>query len=415
MVMHDTLLGHGIDAADLQAAVQMTSFLKVPGLSLMKDAASWVSNHLPGHSQQAESDAAAAKSDPDVQRVVDYYSADCPHSQALAPIFKAARQDWEAGGHQVKLVWEKKECYGPGWKTGKDFDECQQAEVDSYPTIKWYYGKKDKYGEEILEQKDSDRLLDFIESRADPDAWYRKTLAFGLTPEQEEAGLDIPHDIGPPTKFGGGTVVDYAAKDCVHCQMMEPVWKNAKSMWLESHAGNQADVVKWEQKECFGPRWAPGKDYDECQKQGIHTFPTIRFHGKDGDAYEDFTGDRSAKSLLNFVNRSAEPPDSPDDSQQVEALPSSASKARVSAEEPLEPKDKVAHEEPTSAAKDKVPLEQPKASSKAAKDDSSKGALKAPEQASLSPILPALLFRSQDLQARIPKVSTRICRSGGFL
>lgn len=47
--------------------------------------------------------------------------------------------------------------------------------------------------------------------------------------------------------------------------------------------GNQLDAngledsVRWEQKECYGENWAEGKDHDECMKEGIHSFPTVRF------------------------------------------------------------------------------------------------------------------------------------------
>ena len=37
------------------------------------------------------------------------------------------------------------------------------------------------------------------------------------------------------------------------------------------------DAVKWEQKECYGENWGEGKDHDECMKEGIHSFPTVRF------------------------------------------------------------------------------------------------------------------------------------------
>lgn len=28
------------------------------------------------------------------------------------------------------------------WKKGKDFDACQEEGIESFPTIKYYYGKK---------------------------------------------------------------------------------------------------------------------------------------------------------------------------------------------------------------------------------------------------------------------------------
>ena len=34
-----------------------------------------------------------------------------------------------------------------------------------------------------------------------------------------------------------------------------------------------------QEKECFGKRWEPGKDYGECQAQGIHSYPAWPGHG----------------------------------------------------------------------------------------------------------------------------------------
>eukprot|EP00439_Symbiodinium_sp_Y106_P035106 s3247_g4.t1 len=308
-----------------------TSFLLVPSSIRQagENLASWLGSHFPGHGvAPAEFDPntsapvlAAKKLKDEVQRVVDYYAKDCPHSQNLDPVWKGAQKDWEAAGHSVKLKWQQKECYGADWKKGKepplDYEDCQKEGIESFPTIKYYYGKKDQFGEEILEHSDKDRLLDFIESRADPQAWDKKAAAFGLTPEQEEmvpSGTFVLHNnrdaglsaswgegqyMAPAPHFGGGKVVDYYSTDrdargychntgdCVHCQHLDPVWKNAQRMWKEDHPSANSDLVQWEKKECFGSRWEPGKDYGECQAQGIHSFPTVRFHAANSDAFED--------------------------------------------------------------------------------------------------------------------------------
>ena len=285
----------------------------------------------------------------DLQRVVKFYAKDCPHSQALDPIWKAAERDWKAAKHDAKLTWQQKECYTTGWKKGKDFKECEQEGVESFPTIKYFYGrsawspsillgsrgKKDQLGEEILEHGDKAPLLKW------PGGASIQGQAPGLCGEpggptglgQEDSGLrphsgaggcrtcgalaSIPIKMGvieiiaiadrsshnldmsglsgswgdgqymqPPPRYGGGKVVDYFAQECVHCQHLKPaacfyakrlqeaveVWKNAKRMWDEEHPG--ADYLQWEEKECFGPRWEPGKDYGECQAQGIHSHLT---------------------------------------------------------------------------------------------------------------------------------------------
>ncbi|OLP83109.1 hypothetical protein AK812_SmicGene36172 [Symbiodinium microadriaticum] len=141
-------------------------------------------------------------------------------------------------------------------------DDGSGGEVAGH-SVKLKWQQKDQFGEEILEHSDKDRLpgihrpykstqlLDFIESRADP----------------QDAGLSA--------SWGEG---QYMAPDCVHCQHLDPVWKNAQRMWKEDHPNANGDLVqcpgttiRWEKKECFGSRWEPGKDYGECQV--MNSFP----------------------------------------------------------------------------------------------------------------------------------------------
>eukprot|EP00435_Cladocopium_sp_Y103_P011105 s4142_g2.t2 len=331
---------------------------------------------------------------------------DCPHSQALEPIWKAAEKDWKAANHDAKLMWQQKECYTTDWKKGKDFETCQAEGIESFPTIKYYYGKKDQLGEEILEHSDKDRLLDFVESRADPQAWDQKTAAFGLSAEQEDAGLSASWGDGqylqPVSRYGGGRLVDYFSQDCVHCQHLKPVWKNAQRMWNEEHPG--ADNVQWEEKECFGKRWEPGKDYGECQAQGIHSFPTVRFHPYNSEEFEDFTAQRTAKNLLNFVDERAAPeaaslgpepspaPQAPAEGAEAPVETPPVAKAKVGKAQAAEVPEKVQKEPKTAPAE---PKEQVKVL-KAKQAD-----LKAPEQA-LAPCLAALVspgqFRPRSMQ-----------------
>jgi len=391
-----------------------TSFLLVPGSirQASESLASWVSSHLPGHTGEApaasdtvasEQVQAAKKLKDEVQRVVDYYAKDCPHSQRLDPIWKTAQSDWKAAGHTAKLLWQQKECYGADWKEGKDFEECQREGVESFPTIKYYYGKKDSLGEEILEHGDKDRLLDFIESRADPQAWDKKAAAFGLTPEQEDAGLSASWGEGeylqPPPHYGGGKVVDYYSKDCVHCQHLDPVWKNAQHMWKEDHPNADTDPVQWEKKECFGDRWEPGKDFGECQAQGIHSFPTVRFHANNSDVFEDFTAQRTAKNLVNFVNERAQ---MPEDWEQYQQSQAQAGEPPAAAPEVPRPSDAQAKhaEEPVASVKHEVVSSKPKGSSPKAPG---KVDLKVPEQATVGPLLLPVLLAPK--RAAVPRRS----------
>eukprot|EP00434_Breviolum_minutum_P025827 symbB.v1.2.022832.t1/scaffold2043.1/size110972/6 len=218
---------------------------------------------------------------------------DCAPSIGLLP--------WKSG---TALIVQQYQCLAG--------EESSHQLVSSCITPSWLASPelmRQKGGKAPQRPVGPDRLLDFVESRADPQAWDQKTAAFGLSAEQEDAGLSASWGDGqymqPAYRYGGGRLVDYFSQDCVHCQHLKPVWKNAQRMWNEEHPG--ADNVQWEEKECFGPRWEPGKDYGECQAQGIHSFPTVRFHPYNSDDFEDFTAQRTAKNLLNFLDERAAP------------------------------------------------------------------------------------------------------------
>ncbi|CAL1145641.1 unnamed protein product [Cladocopium goreaui] len=420
-MVHGELLHHLPHVDVASSFILLPSSIRSAGESV----ADWLQNHWPLN-EQAASEADPASSAPvlaakklkaeDVQRVVKFYAKDCPHSQALEPIWKAAEKDWKAANHDAKLIWQQKECYTSDWKKGKDFETCQAEGIESFPTIKYYYGKKDQLGEEILEHSDKDRLLDFVESRADPQAWDQKTAAFGLSAEQEDAGLSASWGDGqymqPVNRYGGGRLVDYFSQDCVHCQHLKPVWKNAQRMWNEEHPG--ADNVQWEEKECFGKRWEPGKDYGECQAQGIHSFPTVRFHPYNSQEFEDFTAQRTAKNLLNFVDERAAPeaasfghPAKPSPAPQA----AETKGAEGAVENPPVAKAKVGKAQAEAAeVPEKVPKEpktaEPKAAEVARPESpvaevlkAKQADLKAPEQA-LAPCLAALVTPGQFRRTR---------------
>ena len=139
-------LRHGSKGRGLRRPRHDSSFLLLP--SSIRAAGESVADWLQGHLNDASDPAMSAplvqakklKAE-DLQRVVKFYAKDCPHSQALDPIWKAAERDWKAAKHDVKLTWQQKECYTTGWKKGKDFKECEQEGVESFPTIKYFYGR----------------------------------------------------------------------------------------------------------------------------------------------------------------------------------------------------------------------------------------------------------------------------------
>merc|ERR1719316_1517843 len=71
----------------------------------------------------------------------------------------------------------------------------------------------------------------------------------------------------------GARFVDYYAAACPHCKDLAPAWSEASQQWSSQHGHG----VSWEAKECLDSQWKPGRDYEECQKEEVHGFPTVKF------------------------------------------------------------------------------------------------------------------------------------------
>jgi len=69
--------------------------------------------------------------------MTDYFAADCPHCQDFNPIWSKASINSHADAD-----WDKVECYGPGWNSGKDLAACKDQRVESFPSVKLLHKTK---------------------------------------------------------------------------------------------------------------------------------------------------------------------------------------------------------------------------------------------------------------------------------
>lgn len=302
----ESVVHHGIDI--LHTPVVQQAFVKVgPVFKVLSEAghnfAHWAQDHLP-----VLSNTASVAADPKF-RFVEYFAKDCPHCVHLEPVWKNAATQWAEQHPDSEVVWEQKECFGPGWAQGKDFEDCQKHSIDGFPTVK-LFTKGDDNGVYFEDDRTADQMVKFVEANT-------IDASKDLSSAKEAA---VAADLGNE-HWGGGKVVEYFAASCPHCKAVEPVWKQAQQAWAAEHPGDSD--VRWEQKECWADGWKPGKDREECLQEGVHSFPTIRFISKGGLEARDFEQDRSADKLLAFVKEHATKPEE-----------EAAAAAPVAAEEP---------------------------------------------------------------------------------
>eukprot|EP00930_Biecheleria_cincta_P056085 TRINITY_DN42269_c0_g1_i1.p1 TRINITY_DN42269_c0_g1~~TRINITY_DN42269_c0_g1_i1.p1 ORF type:complete len:508 (-),score=138.40 TRINITY_DN42269_c0_g1_i1:8-1483(-) len=312
-MVYESVLHHGIDILHTPAVQQ--AFIKVgPALEKLSEAghnlAHWAQDHLP-----VLSSTASVAAEPKF-RFVEYFAKDCPHCQHLEPVWKTAATQWAEKHPDSEVVWEQKECFGPGWMQGKDFQDCEKQAIDGFPTVK-LFSKGDDKGVFFEDNRTADGLVKFVEANT-------TDAAKELSSAKEAAVAAVGNE-----HWGGGKVVEYFAASCPHCKAVEPVWKQAQQAWAAEHPGDSD--VRWEQKECWADGWKPGKDREECLQEGVHSFPTIRFISKGGLEARDFDESRSVDKLLAFVKEHATKPEEEHNAGEAAPAPEPATQAAASA------------------------------------------------------------------------------------
>jgi len=108
-------------------------------------------------------------------KLVDYYSEACPHCKSLDPVWADAEKKWDsdfAEREDAPLVsFEKKECYDDHWKPGKDFTECKQLGIVSFPNIKLLTPAEDGHGfiaqSDYSGERTPEGIINFLKEQAD--------------------------------------------------------------------------------------------------------------------------------------------------------------------------------------------------------------------------------------------------------
>uniref|UniRef100_A0A7S0ZNK0 Thioredoxin domain-containing protein n=1 Tax=Noctiluca scintillans TaxID=2966 RepID=A0A7S0ZNK0_NOCSC len=86
---------------------------------------------------------------------------------------------------------------------------------------------------------------------------------------------------------------EYYAAGCGHCQNLDPAWKTA--------AREYEGPVTFRQVECLDSSWKPvAENARLCQN--VQAFPTMKLFSGNTEVAE-YTGDRTAKSLLDFAQQ----------------------------------------------------------------------------------------------------------------
>lgn len=267
--------------------------------------------------------------DPWDMKMVEYYGTSCPHCKSLAPIWDGAEAKWN---QQVTkdddlpaVSWEKRECYTDNFAPGKDFEECQQQNIDRLPTMKLFKvdPRTATYGSESMTYRGKRNvagLVDFVrrESEWVPPGGYFVNF-FKSATGMDQAALPSPETEEIPDNMMNIEPYDlkavhYPSDDTnVGRDLQETTFTDAADKWYTAaHEDPKLPAVSWETRDC------EGKDHEEClanQPDAETIQPVIKIYKVDpftgayvGDGVKydlNVSGGNKPEDLLNFVKKEA--------------------------------------------------------------------------------------------------------------
>lgn len=73
----------------------------------------------------------------DSWKMIDYFATSCPHCQHMKPEWEAANTSWAADKtNPTNVEWVQKECLNEKWQPGPAIDECREAGIQGFPTVR---------------------------------------------------------------------------------------------------------------------------------------------------------------------------------------------------------------------------------------------------------------------------------------
>jgi len=282
-------------------------------------------------------------------RFVDFFAQSCPHCVDLAPKWQKASEQWKEqvmngtvgssapGGKAPNVTFEAKQCLDDNWRPGAAYQECAGEQVRAFPTLKLYGPKGQEW--DFSGARTPENMIQFIKQHTGLETPPAHTGgAVGTDAAAAAAGNGA--EAAPPTPAehkvpAEDSVVEYYAASCPHCVHMKPAWEDAEKTWDSTHA-DAAGKVKWVAKECLNDQWKPGKDFDDCLREDIQAFPTVKFESKSGKV-EEYMGPRTKDGLHKFAEKQL---------KAVEGEPAFAQEPAKEAAPAVEaPREEVAHVE----------------------------------------------------------------------
>lgn len=209
--------------------------------------------------------------------LVEFFAPWCGHCKNLAPVYEELAQTLEFAKDRVSIA---KVDADSEKDLGKRFG------IQGFPTIKFFDGKSDT-PMEYDGGRDLESLQAFITEKT------------GVKPKKK---VTVPSSVQMLTdktfkeQIGGDkdVLVAFTAPWCGHCKNLAPIWETVATDFstepnvLIAKVDAEADNAK-----------------ATAQDQGVSSYPTIKYFPKGSTTPEAYTGGRTEKDFVDFLNQKA--------------------------------------------------------------------------------------------------------------
>ncbi|KAI5867329.1 disulfide isomerase [Durotheca rogersii] len=208
--------------------------------------------------------------------LVEFFAPWCGHCKNLAPIYEDLAQVF-ATSKDVQIAKVDADA---------ERDLGKKYGVQGFPTLKWFDGKSDK-PIDYEGGRDLESLTKFVTEKSGAKAKRKLEL-----PSQ----VNILTDSTFKETIGGdrNVFVAFTAPWCGHCKALAPTWETL----AEDFINEPSVVIAKVDAEAENSK-ATAND------QGVASYPTIKFFPKGSTEGELYSGGRTEKDLIAFLNEKA--------------------------------------------------------------------------------------------------------------
>ncbi|KAI2464878.1 disulfide isomerase [Annulohypoxylon bovei var. microspora] len=208
--------------------------------------------------------------------LVEFFAPWCGHCKNLAPVYEELAQAF-ATSKDVQIAKVDADA---------EKDLGRKFGVQGFPTLKWFDGKSDK-PTDYSGGRDLESLTKFITEQSGAKAKRKLEM-----PSQ----VDMLTDATFKETIGGdkNVLVAFTAPWCGHCKSLAPIWETL----AEDFINEPSVVIAKVDAEADNSKATAGE-------YGVTSYPTIKFFPKGSTEPEAYSGGRTEKDLVSFLNEKA--------------------------------------------------------------------------------------------------------------